>query len=89
MPTSLAFLSQEIRVMRGYDCTNHAKDVQSGIVISEYSIRSYYDHDDRDDETLVRQGLTLAWLDRLSTESSTALLSSKGCLCSKMRRRIK
>ena len=32
LPTSLAFLSQEIRVMRGYDCTNHAKDVHAGIV---------------------------------------------------------
>ena len=31
-----------------------------------YSIRPYYDCDDRVDETLVRQGLTLAWLDRLS-----------------------
>ena len=29
------------------------------------------DCDDRDDETLVRQGLTLAWMDRLSMESST------------------
>jgi hypothetical protein len=36
LPTSLAFLSQEIRVMRGYDCTNHAKDVLSGVVIREY-----------------------------------------------------
>ena len=80
MPTSLAFLSQEIRVMGGYSSTNHAKDVQvllSGSTFNAVVIVTAVMMGCRSD----RDSLWRGWIDSQQMTQLTSIRGPGDVLC--------